>query len=654
MHRVYYMLSTGKKSLMIGMIELYAFVTALEKDWVQVRRGIPISYGSLPPKQVNVSHSIGWNKATKRQKAAWNDGRAPDTTEQLLANAKNLPKRAKLGRPKNSPNINRDPQSTYVSYVASKDRLARNQCWLAAALESLYAVYSPLWLQEPGGKQTDLFFLLVSHFTTRTTYEMKEGAQVRSILTRGSNKLFMEAQKLYPANFISGAFASCDLFLEIVLDPKRNKSKTLPKLFRVQEDRIFSCPLHPGAQEHPRGSRDLGVLSVTKSMFESNNINCANVAELFSQWTTTGLVGVSGLQCRQCKQENSQIQLPAITSNLLHEKSIISVINSTPRPHFNFAGEEYTAVSRGFWGDLHYWGKVLRYVNGVTAVWMHDDRANGGFAQLVDRTPGSISGAQPHTSWMIYSRQWTPNEKAFIDTSIANIQRDNPVVKADNIPFVNMGAVLQDTFDSALPHLTQGQAADPNPTMTITQLNGESGPQDGNNREKPVNSTGEGLKICIRRIDKKAASNPLNSVSTSAPSVSSKELMSAAPPGSTNLPTESLPSLRLGSELPFLDVKSKKTTGKCGRPKARKLASKTFIPKPLTDADWACISNTYWNNRRLEKEELASNSKPVAVIGLSTIQGDSQAPEIPQLHSPHGARTGSQALRRSSRKRGAR
>jgi hypothetical protein len=63
----------------------------------------------------------------------------------------------------------------------------------AAALESLYAVYSPLWLQEPGGKQTDLFFLLVSHFTTRTTYEMKEGAQVHSILTRGSNKLFMEA-----------------------------------------------------------------------------------------------------------------------------------------------------------------------------------------------------------------------------------------------------------------------------------------------------------------------------------------------------------------------------------------------------------------------------------------------------------------------------
>ncbi|EFP87780.1 uncharacterized protein PGTG_13566 [Puccinia graminis f. sp. tritici CRL 75-36-700-3] len=415
-------------------------------------------------------------------------------------------------------------------------------------------------------------------------------------------------------------------------------------------------------------------------MFESNNINCANVAELFSQWTTTGLVGVSGLQCRQCNQENSQIQSPAIASNLLHEKSIISVINSTPPAHLyfqvdvalissedkqidfmgninwpfkvNFAGEEYTAVSRGFWGDSHYWGKVLRYVNGVTAVWMHDDRANGGFAQLVDRTPGSISGAQPHTSWMIYSRQWTPNEKAFIDTSIANIQRDNPVVKADNIPFVNMGAVLQATFDSALPHLTQGQAADPNPTMTTTQLNGESGPQDGNNRDKPVNSTGEGLKIRIRRIDKKAASNPMNSVSTSAPSVSSKALMSAAPPGSTKLPTESLPSLRLGSELPFLDVKSKKTTGKCGRPKARKLASKTFIPKPLTDADWARISNTYWNNRRLEKEELASNSKPVAAIGSSTIQGDSQAPEIPQLHSPHGQQTGSQALRRSSRKRG--
>lgn len=452
MHRVYYMLrsvglnsytynsiitkttvefcySTGKKSLMIGMIELYAFVMALEKDWVKVQRGVPIAYGSLPAKQVNISQSVGWNKATKRQKAAWNDGRAPDTTEQLLAGSEQPMKRAKLGRPKNSPNVNKDPQSTYVSYRASTSTLARNRCWLAAALELLYAVYSPLWLQEPGGKQTDLFFVLVSHFTTRSTYEMCKSPQIRSILTRGSNKIFIETQKLYPLNFISGAFSSCDLFLELVLDVKKNKSKTLPKLFCVQENRSFTCPLHPGQQQHPRGSRQLGFLNITKSMFESNAIDCTNAAELINRWATGGLDGTSGLQCSACNSKPS--------SNYLLERSTISIINGAPPAHLHFhvnvvllskedeqiqfmgaihwpfklsfAGEEYTLISRGFWG------KILRQINGVTAVWMHDDRSNAGIAQLVDQVPGSISGAQPHTSWLIYSRRWTSDESAFIN-----------------------------------------------------------------------------------------------------------------------------------------------------------------------------------------------------------------------------------------------
>ncbi|OAV85670.1 hypothetical protein PTTG_30355, partial [Puccinia triticina 1-1 BBBD Race 1] len=78
MHRVYYMFSVGKKHLFHGMIELYGFVMALERDYHAVMRGMPIEYGNRPRKQIDVSQSIGWTKPTKRQRALFNDGRAPD------------------------------------------------------------------------------------------------------------------------------------------------------------------------------------------------------------------------------------------------------------------------------------------------------------------------------------------------------------------------------------------------------------------------------------------------------------------------------------------------------------------------------------------------------------------------------------------------
>jgi hypothetical protein len=59
---------------------------------------MPILYGSLPNKQVDVAHSIGWFKPTKRQKAvAKNNGRPPDTTKQLLSVAENPKNQVKLG-----------------------------------------------------------------------------------------------------------------------------------------------------------------------------------------------------------------------------------------------------------------------------------------------------------------------------------------------------------------------------------------------------------------------------------------------------------------------------------------------------------------------------------------------------------------------------
>jgi hypothetical protein len=99
--------------------------------------------------------------------------------------------------------------------------------------------------------------------------------------------------------------------------------------------------------------------------------------------------------------------------------------------------------------------------------------------------------------------------------------------------------------------------------------------------------------------------------------------------------------------------KSKKTAAPFGRPKARKLADKNFIPEPLTDADWARISTTYWNNRRKEEEMLlAADSKRVAATGLSGMVETVDDPDLPGKISDHSHAPGAKAVRRSARNRG--
>jgi hypothetical protein len=103
--------------------------------------------------------------------------------------------------------------------------------------------------------------------------------------------------------------------------------------------------------------------------------------------------------------------------------------------------EEYTMVSQGFWTGRHYFSKVLQHVNGITGVWKHNDIKNDGYAQLINCVPGSISGPQADTSYVIYSRRWTQVEKEFMEASIKKICKDNPNVK-ENLPFVKMHEVL--------------------------------------------------------------------------------------------------------------------------------------------------------------------------------------------------------------------
>ncbi|OAV87274.1 hypothetical protein PTTG_29506 [Puccinia triticina 1-1 BBBD Race 1] len=444
MHRVYYMFSTGKKTMLGGFSELFAFVKALEFDYSLTMRG----------PQEDVAHSIAWVKPTKRQRSAMNDGRPPDTTEALLNHPN---KRSKGGRPPKSVKINRATHTTFMSYATEKEDNLKNRCWLAAALESLYAVYSPLWLRSPGGKQTDLFHVLVSHFTARTTKELIENKNLKSTLTRGSHKLFDEAHKLHPHSFFPGEYASCDFFMEIALDPKTNSSKVLETLFSVQETRNFTCPrkIHNKKIVHPRGDRRLFVLAVTPSMFANNGISPTEPDKLIVKWLSVGLAGTSALQCRSCntsqpkktrRSQPTDHEEPTSTGSFLDEVSHISFPDAKAPPHLYFhvdiltisdeeeqqafmgqmnwpfkltvSGEVYTLILRGFWGAKHYWGKVLRNVRGVTGVWLHNDRINAGFAQMVNPLPGSISGPHLHTSWLIYSQSWTQDEATFVEQSI--------------------------------------------------------------------------------------------------------------------------------------------------------------------------------------------------------------------------------------------
>ncbi|OAV95379.1 hypothetical protein PTTG_26661 [Puccinia triticina 1-1 BBBD Race 1] len=469
MHRVYYMFSAGKKHLFYGMVELYGFVKALEKDYNLVMRGMPID------------ESIGWKKPTKQQRAAFlNNGRAPDTTDKLVSERPD--KRAKGGRPPNAPNIDRGLHTTFVLYAASKKghkhfNYLTNRCWLVATLELLFAVYSPLWLQQPGGKAKDLFFNIVSHFSSRSTFDLTPKGSIQSTLTNGSKSIFDLVNQINPASFVPGEFSSADRFMEMCIDTSSNSSKVLPSLFRVHESREFLCPTHPEAdqKQHPWAERTLDGLKITREMFEHNHLQPANVTELFTRWTTNGLSGITGLQCQVCniddnkRKTKKKAHINPTPTRYMHEKSTLSWENDKAPLHlyahvnlatipddedkldfmakidwpFNLtvAGKVYTLISRGFWGASHYWGKVLRHVNGITGVWLHNDRVNNGHAQLVNRVPGSISGLQANTSWVIYSKRWTPEEEVFVDQSIANIAQDNPRAGLD-LPFSQMRAVL--------------------------------------------------------------------------------------------------------------------------------------------------------------------------------------------------------------------
>ncbi|KNE89021.1 hypothetical protein PSTG_17523 [Puccinia striiformis f. sp. tritici PST-78] len=501
MHRVYYMISSGKKCLMVGMVELYAYVKVLEEEFHAVMCGISVEYGSQSKMQVNVSQSIGWASPTKRKFV--NDGRPPDTTKGLLDGPDPSARRKSLGRPKNSPNVDRNPYTTYQSYSRSEEAHLTNRCWVSAAMESLFALYNHLWLCNATSKGATLFHQLVNHFGSRTTFQLTKNGRIRTVLTNGQSKLFKLCNEKHQANFVSGSFASCDLFLELLLDPKRNPTKALTGLFEVEEHRTFSCDsASTSGPCLPAQTQSLTKITLYKSMFDENELEYGQVQELIDLWTSTGMLKSPGLACKCAPKATSAIakakpgpksakhrqplpeREPSVTivplssfspevNRYVSENSRLAFKDDQPPQHLYFfseaasltdktvrdcymgslnwpsklvvAGHPYTLFSCGFWINNHYWCKVLRSgEGGVTGVWLHDDAQNDGIARLVNKDTSSIGGCQPGTSWVFYTRTWTASEDQYVRNAISKISKDNPNAEGDT-PFVHLAKLIAGT-----------------------------------------------------------------------------------------------------------------------------------------------------------------------------------------------------------------
>ncbi|POW09222.1 hypothetical protein PSTT_06988 [Puccinia striiformis] len=254
--------------------------------------------------------------------------------------------------------------------------------------------------------------------------------------------------------FQDGEYASCDFFIETVLDgPKKHSSKVLPSLFWVNVSRSFTCRRHNAPVQHPRENSIKSVLRITPSMFEQNGISPSDAHQLVTLWASAGLHGVSGLQCRQCtvnskKQGGRKAHPIKDIDAKLDEVSIISPPESNHR---------YISISTLIWEpsspthDRHAFMAEMDWPFKLTVFGSVYTLHNAGHARLVDTVPGSISGAQEHTSWLVYSRTWDAEEEQFVDESIARIRKDNPEFPS-RIPFIHMKNLLNSSYHSNLPH----------------------------------------------------------------------------------------------------------------------------------------------------------------------------------------------------------
>lgn len=152
LHRSYYITCGKNNTLVEGFKRLALFVGNQEAKIMADQTGIRKCYGK--GRVATPRHR--YNAQIK------NDGRAPDTLKELQVTKKKSKKRegfdtsdgdlsvkrgkssysastSKAGRPKGSPNANKDPRTSYQSYKHNN-----NTCYITALLESLFATYRAL------------------------------------------------------------------------------------------------------------------------------------------------------------------------------------------------------------------------------------------------------------------------------------------------------------------------------------------------------------------------------------------------------------------------------------------------------------------------------------------------------------------------------
>ncbi|KAH9824998.1 hypothetical protein DFH28DRAFT_878188 [Melampsora americana] len=530
----HFVCSSGHCTIIKGFIQLLLFVESLNRDFNQLKRGITVKYGG---NWDSVVETLGWSKErTRRRPAEVNDGRPPDTTEALIG-----PKKA--GRPAGSTNVHRDPHSSYQSYSASKDVGKQNRCWETAALESLFPTFSPLWIEGSNGKSKDIACKLIRHFSARVSLEMHGGTHIKSVLTRGLKTLQSAVQLLSPDSFVTDTFCSVDGFIEHILKNQRNRPTTVGRFFAYNLQRDYQCTQYPAHQESEGSLRT--VVMITTDLFHEADLPYSDISRLVSLWQTEGLFSSNPRCCPTClsghavpqpasshphpSPDTEDVQVVADTTSdvpRLYERSRLDFTKNPVHVYFHlggvaglshkdraaFMGEtnwpetlnlnniEYHIVSRGFWEHSHYWCKLVRYLDGARGIWYFDDRKDDGRAQLLGRDTDLISGAQPSTSWLVYSRKPNIDEQKFIDIGIAKIASKNPHA-VGNIPFVSPADLegVEEQIEEASGSVPSVSSTQPGPnTQTIGSIR--------NKAKEAFNSSGKfGIRsfrqCCDHKID---------------------------------------------------------------------------------------------------------------------------------------------------------
>ncbi|OAV86506.1 hypothetical protein PTTG_29868 [Puccinia triticina 1-1 BBBD Race 1] len=275
-----------------------------------------------------------------------------------------------------------------------------------------------------------------SHHTGRP----KNSLNVDRILTNAQTKLFNMCNERHQARFQPGAFALCNFFIELLLDPKLNPTKNLTGLFEDVEHQDFACRsaepcLVPQIQS-------LTPIKIELKNFLENGLNPSDVLGLILLWTTTGLSETPGLSQRP-EDVNS-------TAEYVRETSWLGFKDNLPPQHLYFfmevtqpsdpieqeqymgamdwpyqitiSGVKFTLFSRGYWNGCHYWCRQCH----------------------------------PFTSWLFYTRVWTSGEKEHVKSAIAKISNANPNAKGD-IPFVHLAGMInpnpQNSLHTTIPSL---------------------------------------------------------------------------------------------------------------------------------------------------------------------------------------------------------